>query len=81
MSEVEFRDMAHGLCELLWVKNVSGDLGIDYKRPMNLPHDNKAAIEIAHNPVQYDHTKHVEIDHHFIMEKVIQFFLFSLKIN
>lgn len=77
--------MAHGLCELLWVKNVLGDLGINYKRPMNLHRDNKAAVEIAHNPIQHDHTKHVEIDHHFIMENldqnVIQFCLFSLKIN
>ena len=32
--------------------------------------DNKAAIEIAHNPVQHDRTKHVEVDRHFIKEKL-----------
>ena len=32
--------------------------------------DNKAAVNIAHNPVQYDRTKHVEIDMHFIREKL-----------
>ena len=32
--------------------------------------DNKAAISIAKNPVHHDWTKHVEIDRHFIKEKL-----------
>ena len=32
--------------------------------------DNKAAIDIANNPVHHDRTKHVEIDRHFIKEKL-----------
>lgn len=32
--------------------------------------DNKSAIDIAHNPVQHDRTKHVEVDRHFIKEKI-----------
>ena len=46
-------------------------------RNLSLYCDNKAAIEIAHNLVQHDRTKHVEVDRHFIKEnldrKVIQF--------
>ena len=38
--------------------------------PMKLYCDNKAAISIAHNPVQHDRTKHVEVDRHFIKEKI-----------
>ena len=29
-----------------------------------------SAINIAHNPVQLDQTKHIEIDRHFIKEKL-----------
>ena len=36
---------------------------------MKLYSNNKLAISIAHNPVQYDQTQHVEIDRHFIKEK------------
>ena len=32
--------------------------------------DNQSAIAIAKNPVHHDQTKHVEIDRHFISEKI-----------
>ena len=37
---------------------------------MKLYCDNKSAINIAHNPVQHDRTKHIEVDRHFIKEKL-----------
>jgi myosin-crossreactive antigen len=44
---------------------------------MNLFCDNKAAINISHNLVQHDRTKHVEVDRHFIEQnleaKIIRF--------
>ena len=38
--------------------------------PMKIFCDNKAAIAIAYNPVLHDRTKHVEVDKHFIKEKL-----------
>ena len=37
---------------------------------MKLYFDKKIAINIVHNPVQYDRIKHVEIDMHFIKIKL-----------
>ena len=37
---------------------------------MRLYCDNKSAISIAHNPVQHDRMKHIEVDKHVIKEKL-----------
>ncbi|KAG8487880.1 hypothetical protein CXB51_018329 [Gossypium anomalum] len=69
-AEAEFRAIALGVCELLWLKIILEDLKIKWEGPMKLYCDNKSAINIAHNPVQHDRTKHVEVDRHFIKEKL-----------
>lgn len=40
-------------------------------------HDNKVPISIAHNLVQHDRTKYIEVDRHFIKEKLLVFYLYS----
>ncbi|WKA05383.1 hypothetical protein VitviT2T_023353 [Vitis vinifera] len=69
-AEVEFRGMALGLCEALWLKLLLQDLGYLSRQPIRLFCDNKAACDIAHNLVQHDRTKHVEVDKFFIKEKL-----------
>ncbi|KAM1912364.1 hypothetical protein ACFX14_000440 [Malus domestica] len=69
-AEAEFRGMSHVVCELLWLTKMLRDLGFNPKGAMKLHCDNKAAIEIAHNPMQHDRAKHVDIDRHFIKEKL-----------
>jgi len=61
--------MAHGISEVLWLKRVMEELKMTLEGPMKLYCDNKASISIAHN-VQHEQTKHVEIDRHFIKEKL-----------
>jgi hypothetical protein len=76
-AEAEFRGMAKGLCELLWLRRLLTEIGFAPSSEMNLFCDNKAAIDISHNPVQHDCTKYVEVDRHFIKhnleEKIIRF--------
>ena len=69
-AEAEYRGMAHGVCELLWIRRLLTELGFKPEKPMESHYDNKSAIDIAHNPVQHDRTKHVEVDRHFIKEKL-----------
>ena len=53
-TEAEFRAMALGIRELLWIKIILSDLRIHWEGPMKLYCDNKSAIIIAHNPVHHD---------------------------
>ncbi|KAB1212816.1 Copia protein [Morella rubra] len=69
-AEAEFRAMAHGICEGIWLRRVLKELKISDEEPMKMFCDNQSAINIAKNPVHHDRTKHVEIDRHFINEKI-----------
>ena len=50
-AEAEFRGMVKGICELLWLKRLLTEIGFAPSSEMDLFCDNKAAIDIAHNPV------------------------------
>ncbi|RVX14578.1 Retrovirus-related Pol polyprotein from transposon RE1 [Vitis vinifera] len=68
--EAEFRVVAHGICEIMWIRRLLEELKMTSSSPMKLYCDNKAAISVAHNLVLHDRTKHVEVDKHFIKEKI-----------
>ena len=69
-AEAEYRAIALGICELLWLKRLLWELKITTKGPMKLYRDNKATINISNNPIHHDRTKYIEIDRHFIKEKL-----------
>ena len=69
-AEAEFRALAHGICEGIWIKRILEELKFAQIMPIRIYCDNKAAISIAHNPVLHDRTKHIEVDKHFIKEKI-----------
>jgi len=59
--------MASAACELVWLQELQfGDV-----TQMTLVCDNQAALHISYNPVFHERTKHIEIDCHFIREKVM----------
>jgi hypothetical protein len=69
-AEAEFRGMAKGLFELLWIRRLLTELEFAPTSEMELFCYNKSAIAISHDPVQHDRTKHVEVDRHFIKENL-----------
>ena len=69
-AEAEYRSLATLTAEIVWVNNLFHELEVKLTGPATIFCDSKAAIQIAANPVFHEQTKHIEIDCHFIREKV-----------
>ena len=69
-AEAEYKAMAQTTCELQWLQYLLCDLGISHPNPMTLYCDNQATLHIAAHPVFHERAKHIEIDCHFICEKL-----------
>lgn len=52
------------------VKKITTRVKIPVEDPIKMLSDNQAVVSIAKNPVHHDQTKHVEMDCHFIKEKI-----------
>lgn len=50
------------LAQGIWIRRLMQELEIKFELHLRLYSDNRAAISIASDPVQYDRTKHIEID-------------------
>uniref|UniRef100_A0A2N9HJ90 Integrase catalytic domain-containing protein n=1 Tax=Fagus sylvatica TaxID=28930 RepID=A0A2N9HJ90_FAGSY len=71
-TEAEYRALADTTAELLWLRWLLQDLGIDCSTAVPIHCDNRSAIQIAHNDVFHERTKHIEIDCHFIRHHLLQ---------
>ncbi|KAE8667521.1 Protein QUIRKY [Hibiscus syriacus] len=69
-AEAEYRAMAVVTSELVWLQGLLAKLSIKGLKPVKLHCDNRAALQIAANPVYHERTKHIEIDCHFVREKI-----------
>ncbi|XP_062075252.1 secreted RxLR effector protein 161-like [Humulus lupulus] len=69
-AKSEYRALALGICEGIWIKRLINELRFDSPESFKMYSDSQAAISIAKNLIQHNRTKHVEIDRHFISEKV-----------
>ncbi|RVW71183.1 Retrovirus-related Pol polyprotein from transposon RE1 [Vitis vinifera] len=69
-AEAEYRAMALATCELIWLRHLLRELRFGKDEQMKLICDNQTALHIAYNPVFHERTKHIEVDCHFIREKI-----------
>ncbi|KAJ9561084.1 hypothetical protein OSB04_006244 [Centaurea solstitialis] len=69
-TESEYKALADAVAELTWIQALLLELRATVRSPPTLWCDNLGATYLSANPVFHARTKHVEIDFHFVREKV-----------
>ena len=62
--------MVLATCELIWLKHLLQELIFGKDEQMKLICDNQVALHISSNPFFHERTNHIEVDCHFIREKI-----------
>ncbi|KAK9912116.1 hypothetical protein M0R45_035990 [Rubus argutus] len=69
-TEAEYRQLAYTAATISWFQQLFRDLRLPLSYP-KLWCDNISAISLASNPVFHTRTRHVEVDYHYVREKVV----------
>lgn len=74
-AEAEYRVVSKGTAELVWLKRILDEFSVEVSLPVTLYTDSQAALLLAKNPVHHERTKHIELDCHFVRDKVLDGFI------
>ena len=80
-AEAEYRALASLTSEIIWIVKILEDLQCVNILPVDMHCDSNSAIKIAANPVFHERTKHLEIDLHFVREKILNGVVRTLKVD
>ena len=69
-AEAEYRAVAHVVAECCWLRQLLHELHVTLAKATVVYCDNVSAVYMTSNPVHHRRTKHIEIDIHFVREKV-----------
>ena len=75
-AEAEYRSMHTVTVELSWLTRLLSELQVPSLLPIPLKCDSLAAIYITKNPIFHEWTKHIELDCHFVREKLHEGLIF-----
>jgi len=70
-AEAEYRSLRRLVAELAWLNRLLHELGFENITPILVKCDSQAAIYIAKNLVFHERIKQVELDCHFVREKLL----------
>jgi hypothetical protein len=70
-AEAEYRAVAKGVAEASWLRQLLAELHSPIAKSTLVYCDNVSAVYLSINPVQHHRMKHVEIDLHFVHDRVV----------
>jgi hypothetical protein len=69
-TEAEYIALSLAAQEAIWLQRLLYDVGFKIRKPITIFEDNQGTIELAKNAKYHNRTKHIDICHHFIRERV-----------
>ncbi|KAJ6733370.1 hypothetical protein OIU74_005177 [Salix koriyanagi] len=69
-TEAEYKALADGTAEVLWLRYLLTDLCVSPSSATTIWCDNLGATYLSANPIFHARTKHVEVDYHFVRDRV-----------
>ncbi|KAJ0962982.1 hypothetical protein J5N97_028104 [Dioscorea zingiberensis] len=69
-TKAEYKALANATAEVIWVESLLAELGVKRNDVSCLWCDNLGATYLSANPVFHARAKHIEIDFHFVRERV-----------
>jgi histone deacetylase 1/2 len=71
-TEAEYKSLANATAEVMWLQTLLYELRVAQSKTTVLWCDNIGATYLSANPVFDARTKHIEVDYHFVHERVPQ---------
>jgi hypothetical protein len=71
-TKAEYKALANGAAEAIWISYLLKELGVTQRHAPVLWCDNLGATYLTVNPVFHAQTKQIEIDFHFVRERVAE---------
>ena len=69
-TEAEYKALVDGTAEVLWLRYLLTDLCFSPSSVTSIWCDNLGATYLSANPIFHARTKHVEVDYHFVRDRV-----------
>eukprot|EP00253_Pinus_taeda_P027274 PITA_27274 len=70
LAEAEYRGAVEASKEALWLRQTLSEFGFQQQRPTTLWCDNQSAIQLCKDPIQHQHSEHIELHMHFIRKLI-----------
>jgi histone deacetylase 1/2 len=71
-TEAEYKPVANATAEIIWTQSLLRELGVRISQTPCLWCDNMGATYLSANPVFHARAKHIDIDFHFVRERVMK---------
>jgi hypothetical protein len=69
-TEAEYMATSQSTKEAIWLRKLLADVGFVQEGATTIMCDNQGCIALAKNPTHHSRTKHIDVQHHFIREKL-----------